>query len=47
MSVSDAELGERIEEIRAELQPLQKASAEASWQLNVTGEERWQRRARA
>jgi peptidyl-dipeptidase A len=42
VSVSNAALAERIEALRAELQPLQKAAAEASWQLNVTGEERWQ-----
>ena len=42
MSISEAALGERIEEIRTELQPLLKAAAEASWQLNVTGEDRWQ-----
>ena len=42
MSVTDAELEARIEALREELEPLQKASAEAYWQLNVTGEEHWQ-----
>jgi peptidyl-dipeptidase A len=42
MSISDAALAERIEEIRAELEPLQKKAAEAFWQLNITGEEHWQ-----
>jgi peptidyl-dipeptidase A len=42
MSVTDPELAARIDELTAELQPLQKAVNEASWQLNVTGEERWQ-----
>jgi len=42
MSVSDADLAERIDALTAEIQPLQKATAEAAWQLNVTGEERWQ-----
>ena len=39
---SDTALADRIEALRAELQPLEKAAAEAFWQLNVTGEERWQ-----
>ena len=42
MSVSDAQLAARIDELTAELQPLQKAVNEAAWELNVTGEERWQ-----
>ena len=42
MSVTDAELGARIEALREELEPLQKASAEAYWELNVTGDEHWQ-----
>ena len=42
MSVSDVALAERIEAIRAELEPLQKAAAEAFWQLNITGEDHWQ-----
>jgi peptidyl-dipeptidase A len=35
-------LGERIAALEAELAPLQKAAAEASWMLYTTGEERWQ-----
>jgi peptidyl-dipeptidase A len=42
VTVSDTELAERIESLRAELEPLQKSAAEAFWQLNVTGEEHWQ-----
>ena len=42
MTVTDAELARRIDALCEELEPLQKASAEAFWQLNVTGEERWQ-----
>ena len=42
MTVSKAALAERLEAIRAELEPLDIAASEASWQLNVTGEERWQ-----
>jgi len=43
VSVADSVLAERIEELRAELQPLQRAAAEAFWQLNITGDERWQK----
>src|SRR5262249_20332377 len=42
MSVTDTELAARIDDLTAELQPLQKAVNEAAWELNVTGEERWQ-----
>src|SRR4029079_2520586 len=42
MSVTEAELATRVASLTDELQPLQKAAAEAFWELNVTGEERWQ-----
>jgi peptidyl-dipeptidase A len=42
LTVTDAVLAERIDALQAELEPLHKASAEAFWQLNVTGEKRWQ-----
>lgn len=42
MSLANAALAERIDTLQHELEPLQIASNEAVWQLNVTGEERWQ-----
>ena len=42
MSSLQGELAERVAALSAELEPLQKTAAEAFWQLNVTGEERWQ-----
>ncbi len=42
MSVAQSELADRVSALTAELEPLQKAAGEAFWQLNVTGDERWQ-----
>jgi peptidyl-dipeptidase A len=42
VSVGARELAERVGSLTGELQPLQKAAAQAFWELNVTGEERWQ-----
>jgi peptidyl-dipeptidase A len=42
VTVRQTELAELVESLSEELQPLQKAAAEAFWELNVTGEERWQ-----
>jgi peptidyl-dipeptidase A len=42
VSVDETELAERVAALADELQPLQKAAAEAFWELNVTGDERWQ-----
>jgi peptidyl-dipeptidase A len=42
MTATDAALAERIAAVAGELEPLMAAAAEASWQLNATGEERWQ-----
>ena len=36
-----SDLAQAVGELEAELAPLQKAAAEAMWQLNVTGEDRW------
>ena len=36
-----SELADRIAGLESELAPLQKATAEAMWELNVTGEEKW------
>ncbi|HZO50530.1 MAG TPA: M2 family metallopeptidase [Gaiellaceae bacterium] len=42
MSVSERALAELVERLQAELEPLSRQANEAYWQLNVTGEERWQ-----
>jgi len=42
LTVTDGELARRIDALCQELEPLQRDSAEAFWQLNVTGEERWE-----
>jgi len=42
VTISDAGLAGRISRLESELAPLMTAAAEASWQLNVTGEDRWQ-----
>jgi len=42
VSVPERELANRVASLTRELQPLQKAAAEAFWELNVTGDERWQ-----
>jgi peptidyl-dipeptidase A len=44
---TDAVVAEVIEALQEELEPLERQANEAEWQLNVTGEERWeQERAR-
>ena len=42
MTVTEGELADRVASLSDELAPLQKAAAEAFWELNITGEERWQ-----
>jgi peptidyl-dipeptidase A len=42
MSMSSSELAGLIESLEAEIRPLQLAAADAFWQLNITGEQRWQ-----
>jgi peptidyl-dipeptidase A len=42
VSVTEEALAARIGALEAELEPLCAAAAEASWEHNVTGEERWQ-----
>jgi peptidyl-dipeptidase A len=42
MSVTSAELSDRVGALTAELEPLCTSFAEAYWQLNVTGEKRWE-----
>jgi peptidyl-dipeptidase A len=41
-TISNDVLAERIESLQAEVEPLIVAASEAAWQLNITGEERWQ-----
>jgi len=42
MSVTPAELSEKVDALTAELEPLCTSAAEAVWQHNATGEERWE-----
>ena len=42
MSEAAARLAELIAALEQELAPLQRAANEADWQLNVTGEQRWE-----
>jgi peptidyl-dipeptidase A len=42
MSVTPAELSEKVDALTAELEPLCRSAAEAVWQHNATGEERWE-----
>ncbi len=42
MTISNEELAERIAAIEQELEPLITSASEASWQLNVTGEQHWE-----
>jgi peptidyl-dipeptidase A len=45
MTAADGALAERIAALGAELAPLMTASAEAAWQLNITGEDEWEQEA--
>jgi len=42
VTVTATELASRVASLTGELQPLQKAAAEAFWELNITGDEHWQ-----